>query len=98
MSETTRTVEYRRVVVTGVGVVSALGVGKVPFFEALLAGRSGVRPIERFDTTDYPVKIAAEVRDFDALEFIDRKMARRMDRYAQYGAAAAAMALGGLRL
>jgi 3-oxoacyl-[acyl-carrier-protein] synthase II len=93
MPETTRTIEYKRVVVTGMGVVSAVGVGKAPFFEALLAGRSGVRLIERFDTTDYPVKIAAEVRDFDALEFIDRKMARRMDRYAQYGAAAAAMAL-----
>ncbi len=93
MPETTRTIEYRRVVVTGMGVVSPVGVGKAPFFEALLAGRSGVRLIERFDTTDYPVKIAAEVRDFDALEFIDKKMARRMDRYAQYGTAAAAMAL-----
>lgn len=93
MSDTTRTIEYRRVVVTGVGVVSPLGIGKAPFFEALVAGRSGVRLIERFDTSDFPVRIAAEVRDFDPLEFIDRKMAKRMDRYAQYGTAAAAMAL-----
>jgi 3-oxoacyl-[acyl-carrier-protein] synthase II len=88
----TRTVEYKRVVVTGVGVVSAIGIGKGPFLDALLAGRSGVRLVQRFDTTDYPVKIAAEVRDFDAQDFIDKKMAKRMDRFAQYGAAAAAMA------
>lgn len=93
MTALTRTVEYKRVVVTGVGVVSALGIGKQPFLEALLAGRSGVRLIERFDTTDYPVKIAAEVCDFDPLEFIDKKMAKRMDRFAQYGAAASTMAL-----
>jgi 3-oxoacyl-[acyl-carrier-protein] synthase II len=93
MTATTRTCEYRRVVVTGVGVVSALGVGKAPFLENLLAGRSAVRRIERFDTTEFPVKIAAEVRDFDPLDFIDKKMAKRMDRYALYGAAAAALAL-----
>ncbi len=93
MFETTRTIEYRRVVVTGVGVVSALGIGKDPFFEGLVNGRSGVRLIERFDTSGFPVRIAAEVRGFDPLEFIDRKMAKRMDRYAQYGAAAAVMAL-----
>jgi 3-oxoacyl-[acyl-carrier-protein] synthase II len=51
----TRTVEYKRVVVTGVGVVSPIGIGKGPFLESLLAGRSGVRLIERFDTTEYPV-------------------------------------------
>ena len=88
-----RTIEYRRVAVTGVGVVSALGLGKETFLEALLAGRSGVRLIERFDTTDYPVKIAAEVRDFDPLAFIDKKMVRRMDRFSQYGVAASTMAM-----
>jgi 3-oxoacyl-[acyl-carrier-protein] synthase II len=93
MTGMTRTVEYKRVVVTGVGVVSAIGIGKAAFLDNLLAGRSGVRHIQRFDTTDYPVKIAAEVRDFDAQDFIDKKMAKRMDRFAQYGAAAATMAL-----
>jgi 3-oxoacyl-[acyl-carrier-protein] synthase II len=93
MSVPRRTVELKRVVVTGVGVVSPLGIGKGPFLEALLAGRSGVRQIERFDTTEFPVKIAAEVRDFDPLAFIDKKWAKRMDRYAQYGAAAATIAL-----
>jgi 3-oxoacyl-[acyl-carrier-protein] synthase II len=93
MSGTARTIEYKRVVVTGVGIVSPIGIGKAPFLEALLAGRSGVRRIERFDTTEYPVKIAAEVRDFDALAFIDKKWTKRMDRYAQYGVSAATLAL-----
>ena len=93
MAATKKTVEYKRVVVTGIGVISALGIGKQPFLESLIAGRSGVRLIERFDTTDYPVKIAAEVRGFDPLEFIDKKMVRRMDRFAQYAAAASTMAL-----
>ncbi len=93
MSTISKTIELKRVVVTGLGVVSPVGIGKMPFLEALLAGRSGVRRIERFDTTDFPVKIAAEVRDFDPLTYIDKKWAKRMDRYAQYGVAAATMAL-----
>ncbi len=93
MTATTRTVEYKRVVVTGIGVVSALGLGKQAFLEAILAGKSGMRPIERFDTTDYAVKFAAEVRDFDPLDYIDKKMVRRMDRFTQYGVAASTMAL-----
>ncbi len=93
MTGMTRTVEYKRVVVTGIGVVSAIGIGKTTFLENLLAGRSGVRVIQRFDITEYPVKIAAEVTGFDPDDFIDKKMSKRMDRYAQYGAAAAVMAL-----
>ena len=93
MSNPERMIELKRVVITGVGIVSPLGIGKEPFLEALLAGHSGVRRIERFDTTGFPVKIAAEVRNFDPLAFIDKKWAKRMDRYAQYGAAAAIMAL-----
>lgn len=93
MPGTTRSLELKRVVVTGVGVVSPLGIGKQPFLEGLLAGRSAVRRIERFDTTEFPVKIAAEVRDFDPLAFIDKKWVKRMDRYAQYGVAAAMQAL-----
>ena len=93
MARMTRTVEYRRVVVTGIGVVSAIGIGKVTFLQNLLAGRSGVHTIQRFDITDYPVKFAAEVTDFDPNDFIDKKMSKRMDRYAQYGAASAVMAL-----
>ena len=93
MTGMTRTVEYKRVVVTGIGVVSAIGIGKATFLENLLAGRSGVHVIERFDITEYPVKIAAEVMGFDPGYFMDKKMSKRMDRYAQYGVAAAVMAL-----
>jgi 3-oxoacyl-[acyl-carrier-protein] synthase II len=93
MSGAPRTIEYKRVVITGVGIVSPVGIGKAPFLEALLAGRSGVCRIERFDTAEFPVKIAAEVRDFDASAFIEKKWTKRMDRYAQYGAAAATLAL-----
>jgi 3-oxoacyl-[acyl-carrier-protein] synthase II len=93
MSAAARTIELKRVVVTGIGVVSPVGIGKEPFLEALLAGRSGVKRIERFDTTEYPVKIAGEIMDFDAASFMDKKWAKRMDLYAQYGVAAATIAL-----
>lgn len=93
MSGATRTIELRRVVVTGVGVISPVGIGKQAFFASLAAGRSGISRIQRFDTTDYPVKIAGEVRDFDPTVFIDKKMVRRLDRYAQYGVAASTLAL-----
>lgn len=93
MAATTRTIELKRVVVTGIGVVSPVGIGKGPFMESLLAGRSGVRLITRFDTTEFAVKFAAEMRDFDPVDFMERKMSRRLDRYAQYGVAAATIAL-----
>ncbi len=93
MSGALGTIELKRVVITGLGIISPVGTGKDVFLQALLAGRSGVRRIARFDTTEFPVKIGAEVRDFDALAFIDKKWAKRMDRYAQYGVAAATMAL-----
>ena len=88
-----KTIELKRVVVTGIGVISPVGFGKQAFLESLVAGRSGVKTISRFDPAEYPVKIAAEVRGFDPAAFMDRKMARRMDRYAQYGVAAASQAL-----
>ncbi|MBN1320886.1 MAG: beta-ketoacyl-ACP synthase II [Thermoleophilia bacterium] len=93
MGAALKTIELKRVVVTGVGVVSPVGIGKKLFLDSLLAGRPGVKLIERFDTTDFPVKIAAEIRDFDPSSFIDKKWAKRMDLYAQYGASAATMAL-----
>ena len=93
MTALTKTIETKRVAITGVGVVSPIGIGKGPFLESLVRGRSGVKLIERFDTTAYPVKIAAELRGFDAQDHIDKKMVRRMDRFAQYGAAASTMAL-----
>lgn len=93
MSAAARTIELKRVVVTGIGVISPVGIGKAPFLEALLAGRSGIKRIARFDTAEYPVKIAGEITDFDASSFIDKKWAKRMDLYAQYGASASTLAL-----
>ncbi len=91
--EIAKTIQLKRVVVTGIGVISPVGLGKDAFFRSLLEGRSGIHRISRFDTAEYPVKIAAEVRDFDPSDLIDRKMSRRLDRYAQYGVAAATLAL-----
>jgi len=83
----------KRVVVTGVGVVSPVGVGKEAFFKALVVGRSGVRHITRFDTEGYPVRIAAEIEGFEPTGFMDRRSARRMDLYSQYAVAAGVLAL-----
>jgi len=79
----------RRVVVTGMGAVCALGQGVDRTWEGLLAGRSGVRRIETFDPSRLDSQIAAEVRDFDASGVLDRKDLRRMDRYIQFGLVAA---------
>lgn len=83
----------RRVVVTGMGVVSACGIGLDAYWEALKAGRSGVARITHFDSTEFRVHIAAEVKDFDPTVWIDRKRARRMDPFSQYAVAAARMAV-----
>ena len=87
------TVTLRRVVVTGMGAVTALGQGVGPTWEGLVAGRSGVRPIESFDPSRLTSRVAAEVPDFDPTGVVDRKDARRMDRYIQFGLVAAREAL-----
>jgi 3-oxoacyl-[acyl-carrier-protein] synthase II len=79
----------RRVVVTGMGAVTALGQGVDRTWDGLLAGRSGVRRIEAFDPSRLASQIAAEVREFDASGVLDRKDLRRMDRYIQFGLVAA---------
>ena len=83
----------RRVVVTGVGVVSPLGTGNLKNWDAVVAGRSGIGPITRFDTSDMPVKIAGEVKDFVAEDFIDKKEIKKMDLFIQYSLAAAQFAM-----
>lgn len=83
----------RRVVVTGVGVVSPLGTGNRKNWDAVVAGQSGIGPITRFDTSDMPVKIAGEVKDFNAEEFIDKKEIKKMDLFIQYSLAAAQFAM-----
>jgi len=82
----------RRVVVTGVGLVTPLGTGNEKTWNGLCAGKSGVGPITRFDTADHVVKIAAEVKDFIAEDFIDPKTAKHLDFFVQYAVAAAEMA------
>jgi 3-oxoacyl-[acyl-carrier-protein] synthase II len=83
----------RRVVVTGVGAVSPLGCGNTKNWDALTAGTSGIGLITRFDTTDMPVKIAGEIPDFNAEEFIDKKEIKKMDLFIQYALAAAHYAM-----
>lgn len=83
----------RRVVVTGIGAVSPLGTGNTKNWDALIAGRSGVDLITRFDTTDLSVKIAGEVKDFNPEDFIEKKEVKKMDLFIQYALAAAHFAM-----
>jgi 3-oxoacyl-[acyl-carrier-protein] synthase II len=87
-----------RVVVTGLGAVSPLGIGVSALWEGLVAGRSGVRCVQNFPTDNLLVKIAAEVPDFEAKEFIDPKAVRRMDRFAHFAIAATREALADANL
>ncbi|HEY6104066.1 MAG TPA: beta-ketoacyl-ACP synthase II [bacterium] len=82
-----------RVAVTGIGVVSPIGIGKDRFWESLVAGRSGVGRITRFDVSGWDTQIAAEVRDFDPLLWMERKEVRRNDRFVQFAYAASRLAL-----
>ncbi len=83
----------RRVVITGVGLLTPLAIGVRETWEALCAGKSGIGPITRFDTTKFDTKIAGEVRGFDPLDFMPRKEARRTPLFIMYAVAAARMAL-----
>ncbi|MCM8808982.1 MAG: beta-ketoacyl-[acyl-carrier-protein] synthase family protein [Candidatus Omnitrophica bacterium] len=84
----------RRVVITGIGVISPNGIGKENFWNALKKGKSGIRKITSFDTTDLPVKIAGEVIDFKPEDYIaDKKKIRRMARFSQFAVACAKMAI-----
>jgi 3-oxoacyl-[acyl-carrier-protein] synthase II len=83
----------RRVVITGIGLVSSLGIGTAPNWAALLAGRSGVTRITRFDVTGYAAQIAAEVKNFDPLQFVEKKDVKKMDVFIQYAIAAAQFAM-----
>jgi 3-oxoacyl-[acyl-carrier-protein] synthase II len=83
----------RRVVITGLGVIAPNGIGKDAFWEAIVQGKSGVGRIKSFDTSGYDTKIAAEISDFDALNYMEKSVAKRVDRFAQFGIAASKMAL-----
>jgi 3-oxoacyl-[acyl-carrier-protein] synthase II len=88
------TAEQRRVVVTGMGLVTPLGTGVEKNWEALIAGRSGIRRVSRFSNLEaYPSQIAGEVPDFSPADFIEPKEIKKMDLFIQYAVAAAAMAM-----
>jgi 3-oxoacyl-[acyl-carrier-protein] synthase II len=84
-----RGLPLRRVAVTGVGAVSPLGVGLGSTWKALVSGESGAGPVTRFDTGDFNVKIAAEVKDFTPTDFMEQRDARRSDRFTQFAVASA---------
>jgi 3-oxoacyl-(acyl-carrier-protein) synthase len=88
----------RRVVVTGIGMVSALGIGTDASWKGLLAGKSGVTRITRFDASAYAAQIAAEVQDFDPLQFVDKKDVKTMDVFIQYAVAASQFAMDDAKL
>jgi 3-oxoacyl-[acyl-carrier-protein] synthase II len=92
--------EQRRVVVTGLGLVSPLGTGVEKNWRAILEGRSGIRKITRFAADAYPARIAGEVPDFKAEDFIESKEIKKMDLFIQFALGAAAMAMedSGLRI
>ena len=83
----------RRVVVTGIGLVTPLGTGTEKTWEGLLNGRSGIGPITRFDASAHASQIAAEVKDFEPSDWFEKKQAKTLDHFVQYGIAAAELAI-----
>src|SRR2546422_1384904 len=86
-------VARRRVVITGLGVVAPNGIGKETFWQNLIAGKSAVDYIHAFDASDFPSKVAAEVRDFHPADFMLARRAKAMARFSQFGVAATRLAL-----
>ncbi len=93
MSQPAQSRSLRRVVVTGLGAVSPLGVGVEELWEGLTAGRSGIGPITHFDTTGFETTIAGEVRGFEPERYLEKKEARKADRFVQFAVAASRMAI-----
>jgi len=88
----------KRVVVTGMGVVTPVGIGVSEMWASLIAGKSGIKPIKQFNAGELSSQIAGEIDDFDPLDYMDRKDAKRADRFAQFAVAAAKLALEDARL
>ncbi len=84
----------RRVVITGLGCVTALAESSGGLFAALCEGKSGISAVESFDVSEYPVRFGGEVKNFDVTKYIDRRESKRMDRFSQFAMAAAIQAVG----
>ena len=82
-----------RVVITGIGLVTPVGIGRQESWDALLAGKSGGGPITQFDATQYRVRIAAEVKDWDGTRFVEKKKLKEMDRFIEFAMGAGVMAM-----
>ena len=87
-----------RVVITGLGPVTPIGIGKEKFFDGLKSGKNGISKINQFDTTDFACQIAGEIHDFNPEDFIDKKEIKRMDSYTQFAFAAAKLTLADSKL
>ena len=85
--------EMKRVVVTGMGAVTPIGITVEKFWESVLEGKVGIGPIQNFDTTQYKAKLSAEVIDFDPKAYIEPKAAKRMDRFSQMAVTASMEAM-----
>jgi 3-oxoacyl-[acyl-carrier-protein] synthase II len=83
----------RRVVVTGVGLISSVGTGTEENWSAIKSGKSGIGPITQFDTTGFAARIAGEVKNFDPLAYVDKKDVKKMGRFIQFGMAASEFAV-----
>ncbi|SJZ35093.1 beta-ketoacyl-ACP synthase II [Garciella nitratireducens] len=83
----------KRVVITGIGVVSPIGIGKEKFWNAIKLGKCGIDTVSAFEIEEYPSKLAAEVKDFEVTDYITKKESRRMDRFSQFAMAASIMAM-----
>src|SRR5205823_12899287 len=88
----------RRVVVTGIGLVSSLGIGTDANWQALCAGCSGIGPITKFDASQFATRIAGEVKGFDPLRFLEKKDVKKMDVFIQYAIAASQFAMDDAKL
>ena len=85
--------QKRRVVVTGMGAITPIGLSVSSFWDGMLQGKSGCAPITYFDTTQFETKFACELKGYKATDYLDRKEARRLDPYAQYALTVANMAI-----
>jgi len=85
--------EKQRIVVTGIGVLTSIGIGIDAYWDSLVKGKSGIGSVTQFDASDYPCRVASEVNDFDPAQYMDPKEVKRNDRYTHFAVAAAKLAM-----